>query len=465
MPLLPGTTLSSHGVTATLGEGGRGAVRAGAMSEPCDVRRSEDQDNPTEYEHTSARLMRGIRSTAVALLAVAILFVSGCDDSTRERAAGGSGTNGNALLLSVSVFATNADGSPKPLPARMTILARDGNGWTHRFIEDPDSNVFHKAMVYQGGATEGILTLGGTQAAVKLWKPDGSSDTLWEADFGGEFSRMRDAEVGDIYGDGSAAIVVATHDQGVVAVLRPDGAGGFSVDELDAEPDTIVHEIELGDLDGDGTIEVYATPTSPNQLDGTTQPGTVVRYVPAQGEGRVEVADLGSRHAKEILVADVDGDGRDELYVSVEAVSGGQVEIRRYDAGTDPTARDVIATLDDQLCRFLTAGDVDGDGVLEIVAATHKAGLWLLRRRGDGWEKELIASDSSSFEHAAILLDLDDDGRDELYVASDDQGQVRRYSWENDAWQREIILEYADGLPRFTWNIMPASVALLPAGT
>ena len=44
------------------------------------------------------------------------------------------------------------------------------------------------------------------------------------------------------------AIAVATHDQGVVAVLRPDGSAGFSTDELDTEADTIVHEIELGDL-------------------------------------------------------------------------------------------------------------------------------------------------------------------------------------------------------------------------
>ena len=408
-------------------------------------------------------LRRMTRSTAVTSLASAAIFFGwGCDGPTGERP--GAGTTGDALLLSVSVFGTNEAGSPKPLPARIAILTSEGNGWSHRFIEDPDSNVFHKAMVYRGGGTEGILTLGGTKAAVKLWRPDGSGDTLWEADFGGEFSRMRDAEVGDIYGDGSAAIAVATHDQGVVAVVRPDGSGGFSVDELDATPNTIVHEIEIGDLDGDGTLEVYATPSPPNELNGTPQPGRVVRYVPANGEGPVEVADLGTRHAKEILVEDVDGDGRDELYVSVEAVSGGQVEIRRYDADTDPTAGRVIATLDDQLCRFLTAGDIDGDGVLEIVAATHKAGLWLLRWSGDTWEKELIASDSSSFEHAAILLDLDGDGRDELYVASDDQGQVRRYTWEHDAWQREIILEYSDGLPRFTWNIMSAPVALLPAG-
>ena len=372
----------------------------------------------------------------------------------------------DALVLALAVLDENEDGSPKPLPARLGILTRHVNGWSHRVLEDPDSNVFHKAMAYRAGnGTEGLLTLGGTKAAVKLWKVDGTSDTLWEADFGGTFSRMRDAEVGDIYGDGSAAIVVATHDQGVVAVLRPDGSGGFSIDELDREPNTVVHEIELGDLDGDGLLEIYATSTAPNAMDGTPQPGRVVRYTPAAGEGRVEVAELGSRHAKEILVEDVDGDGRDELYVSVEAVSGGQVEIRRYDSNTPRTTRNIVATLTDRLCRFLTVGDVDGDGALELVAATYRAGLWLLSPGEDTWETELIDAESSGFEHAAILHDLDDDGRDELYVASDDQAQVRSYVRTDQGWQRSVLLEYSDGLGRFTWNIMLVPSTLLPVGS
>jgi len=366
--------------------------------------------------------------------------------------------------LALAVLDT-VDGAPRPLPARLGILTQTADGWTHRYIEDPDSNVFHKAMAYapEGGASA-VLTLGGTAAMVKLWGADGEATTLWEEDFGGAFSRMRDAEVGDIYGDGSVAIVVATHDQGVVAVIRPDGSGGFSVHELDRQPATIVHEIELGDLDGDGVLEVYATPTAPNQVDGTPQPGKVVRYVPATGEGRVVVADLGRRHAKEILVDDLDGDGRDELYVSVEAVSGGQVEIRRYLAGTDPAAGETVATFDDQLTRFLTVGDIDGDGNKEMVAATSRRGLWLLRPGAGEWSKELIDANSSGFEHASILLDLDGDGRDELYVASDNQNQVRRYVFDGSGWQSEVILEYTDDLGRFTWNIMPAPAGLLFGG-
>jgi hypothetical protein len=307
--------------------------------------------------------------------------------------------------------------------------------------------------------------VGGTAAALKLWRPGSSPTLLWKADFGGRFSRMRDAEVADVLGDGVPTIVAGTHDQGVVALVRPDSTGGFTVKELDRQPETFVHEIEVGDLDGDHVLEIYATPSRPNRLDGTPQPGSIVRYVPARGEGRTVVVDLGDRHAKEILVTDLDRDGRDELYASVEAVSGGSVEIRRYRGGTVPFAGETIAVLPDKLCRCLTAGNAFGDGRREIVASTAKSGLWLLRpgaKPDAPWDQQSIATDSSGFEHAALLADLDGDGRDELYVASDDQGEVRRYSWEQGAWKREVLYRYEGGLSGFTWNITTVPASLVP---
>ncbi|HVS63917.1 MAG TPA: VCBS repeat-containing protein [Thermoanaerobaculia bacterium] len=372
----------------------------------------------------------------------------------------------NGLLIALAELGKNEDGSPKPLPARLGMIRREGGEWIYSTFEDPDSNVFHKGMAFEPTIGEpGILTLGGTGAFVKLWRPDGSSETLWTKDFGGRFSRMRDAEVGDIDGDGRLDVAVATHDQGVVAVIYQQEDGSWQVDEIDADPKTgFVHEIELGDLDGDGALEVYATPSEPNKADGSAQHGEVVRYVPSKDEGRTVVADLGDRHAKEILVEDVDGDGTDELYVAVEAVSGGQVEIRRYDADTDATAGAVIATLDDTQNRFLTAGDVDGDGTKEMVAAAYKSGLFLLRPGASGgeWEMTQIDADSGGWEHASVLADLDADGTDELYVASDDHDEIRRYTYEDGEWRQELLVLHLDGLGRFTWNLMPAPVSLMP---
>ncbi len=424
------------------------------------------------------------RSVALALLLGATL--AGCGPAANEAPAPQSpaspGTPAalpQGLLLALSQFEVTPEGKvlPKPGAARLEWLVRKDGRWQTGALEDPESNVFHKGLVYSlPGAERGILTLGGNAAAVKLWRSGEGGFTaqpLWRAEFGGKHNRMRDAEVGDVLGDGRAVIAVATHDQGVVALLLPTPDGTFEVRELDQEADTFVHEIEIGDLDGDRVLEVYATPSEPNRVDGTPQSGKVVRYVPKRREGRTVVADLGERHAKEILVRDLDGDGRDELYVCVEALTSGKepavrveapVEVRRYRAGTDPAAGEVLATLDDRFCRFLTAGDVDGDGRKELVAAPFKSGVWLLRPGADAgaaWKKELVDARSSGFEHASLLADLDGDGKDELYVAADDQGEVRRYVWREGRPEAEVILRRTVPGSVLTWNLMPAPVELL----
>jgi hypothetical protein len=404
------------------------------------------------------KVVRGtLRTLVLAALACGATLPAGCRRAPAR---------GRVLALSLAVFSRDAAGRQVPGHATAGFLAPGKGAWRHGTLTDDGSNVFHKVLEYCPRPDEcGLLTVAGTEAALKLWRPGKEPQTLWKADFGGRFSRLRDAEVADVLGDGVPTVVVGTHDQGVVALVRPDGQGGFTARELDRQPETFVHEIEVGDLDGDGVREVYATPSRPNVLDGTPQPGAVVRYVPARGEGRTVFADLGDRHAKEILVTDLDADGKDELYASVEAVSGGSVEIRRYRAGTPPGGGDTIAVLPDQLCRCLTAGDVDGDGRREIVAAAAKAGLWLLRpgAPGSSWSKERIASDSSGFEHAALLADLDGDRRDELYVASDEQDEVRRYRWRDGAWEKEVLYRYEGRMPGFTWNVTAVPAALVPA--
>ena len=68
----------------------------------------------------------------------------------------------------------------------------------------------------------------------------------------------------------------------------------------------------------------------------------------------------------------------------------------------------------------------------------------------------------AGFEHAAILTDLDADGTDEVYVASDKHKQVRRYAWDGQRLAREVIYSRPDARPIFTWNIQPIPRELIP---
>ena len=375
-------------------------------------------------------------------------------EPTREALEGGPFPG---LLVSQAWFWKSSDGKPRPGPARLEILRQSGDGWVNTRLEDPDSNVFHKAMPYEGG----ILTIGAEKAILKKWSfSDGEwkEDSLWTRAWKGKFNRLRDIEIGDVDGDGKDEFVIATHDAGVVAVLHPDE--GNRVDELDEKPDTFVHEIEIGDIDGDGKLEFFATPTDRNKAN-QSQGGSMVMY---RWDGssfvRSVVDPFGKTHAKEILAADLDGDGVSELFSVVEAETIGKtivkpVEVRQYSIGADGGfVPSVIATIDDRQMRFLVPGDFDHDGSVELVAAAMKSGLWLLDPGEDGWTSVSIDKESSGFEHTSYGADLDGDGKQELYVASDDQRELRRYLWNasSSSFDRTKIGDIPAST--ITWNIV-----------
>jgi hypothetical protein len=366
-----------------------------------------------------------------------------------------------ALLVAQAQFVdgTGPDGKPTSVPgaAKLMIVRRTPSGWQPLVLEDPDSNVFHKALGWDGG----VLTIGGNEALLRTWRfANGtwSAETHWNPKFGGKFDRLRDVERGDVDGDGKDELVIATHDQGVIAVVHPDE--NWRVEEVERTPDTFVHEIEIGDIDGDGVPEFFATPSAPNKLE-QEQPGEVrmYRHTP-QGWQKTIVDAPGDTHAKEILTADVDGDGVAELYVSWEgAVGQGNtllrpVTVKQYRWKDGRFESSVVGTVPDRLMRAMAAGDVNGDGRIDLVAGAMSSGLWLFEQTGDGWKKTQIDAASSGFEHPVLLADLDGDGALELYVASEDQQELRQYRWANGTFEKSVVVPLHKG--DITWNLSEA---------
>jgi hypothetical protein len=240
------------------------------------------------------------------------------------------------------------DGKMKSIPgaARMVLVYETKSGWMSEVVEDSESNVFHKAIPYPGpGGEPGLLTIGANAAILKHWVKKGGkwqATTLYRNEFGGEQNRLRDFEIGDVTGDGQDNLVIATHDQGIVLVLSGSGYN-WTAQEIDRKPNTFVHEIELGDIDDDGVMEIFATPSEPNKLDGTVQPGLILMYnYNGQKFVRSIVEEFPTRHVKEILCGDIDMNGQPELYSAVEAdlskLKSGEatVEIKQYTFGERP---------------------------------------------------------------------------------------------------------------------------------
>jgi len=176
----------------------------------------------------------------------------------------------------------------------------------------------------------------------------------------------------------------------------------------------------VADLDGDGTDEVIASAYSIVALDGET--GSLIWRIASGNDRGQPGASNSGRTWPGIVVADVDGDHTSEI---VTAHGGGYVSVYELDGyfspgwPQQPTGGNEV--------RGLSVSDLDMDGSLEIIATGAvygKVNTWVYEHDGqlrNGWPQ--LANDSGYaygiFNDNAAVGDLDGDGFGELVVPSD----------------------------------------------
>lgn len=403
----------------------------------------------------------------VATVAVALLVTHPASAASKASRQAGDGYT--TLLISEAIFNVPSAGvpaaRPEPKNARLTILQLRDGSWHTFNIDDSESTAFHKAIPYTDpNGEKGFLTAGADAAMLKLWTrgQDGKwHDTLiWTGSFGGKNSRIRDFEIGDVNGDGKKEIVFGTHDQGVIEVLSPRGHSWIA-QEVWRRPETFVHEIELADLDGDGIDEIYATPSSRNLKDRTQGGGLLALRWDGKTYRSRWLDQWQRRHAKEILAADINDDGKPELVAALEAeatspfgraVIRQQMELLEYRWGKGGGyVSSVMTQLAGQQCRFLNSVDVDGDGRSELLASTMTAGILLLDRDAKGWFARAIDTKTKGILDAmAVAPSASGKGMD-VFASDDSDNQLVWLVRHGKAYRRTVIQEYPQD--RLVWYI------------
>ncbi len=259
------------------------------------------------------------------------------------------------------------------------------------------------------------------KVAIWRWAAPAPTEARKFAPFPGG-ARPESVAVRDLGSDGIDEIVVGSGFGAppLVKVLRADGSEILSFAPFDQGMLQGVN-VAMGDLDGDGISEIVAA----------AGPGANAHVRVFDNRGKEKIFPGGFfpfgkdfRGGSSVAVADVDGDGKDEIIAAAGPTGGSHVKIFRGDGAL---LGDFFA-FDNGVSVGLNvaAGDLDGDGKAEIVAALATASPAYVRIFSgvQGTKTGEFLAIGNGFDGGLNLAvaDVDGDGKDDVIAAPNGGG-------------------------------------------
>lgn len=258
--------------------------------------------------------------------------------------------------------------------------------------------------------------------------------------------------VADVDGDGLDEIVIVNNQNGWIGVLKWNGAALAPVWMVTgriqgngmhwSRGQDIFH---VADVDGDGRDEILIANNQNGWIGVLKWNGTALSPV-WMITGRVQgPGGHWSRGLDQLVPADLDGDGRDEIVIS--NIQSGWIGVLKWN-GSALIAQWVTHCSNVRGFQWfagataLVGADMDGDGSVEIFVGHNPIG-WTALLKWDGTALQALEFSPSPLNGSAgrwrrgpdffVPADLDGDKRMEMLVANNQNGWTGVLKWEQPA--------------------------------
>lgn len=305
----------------------------------------------------------------------------------------------------------------------LAFLANQGNGTflaPRGYLEPSELNVATGDLNGDGkpdliGVTGEPSTVNG---AVSIYLNDGTGEFPTRVDYEvGEYPRA--VVAADLNGDGKQDLAVGNLIDKTVSILAGNGDGTFQPATSFPASSTAPQTIAAGDFNGDGAQDLVTS--------NAGLPGTISVLLSMNGAFPKHTDLTVATGPTNVIAEDLNGDGKADIAVaytnSSQFINSGLISIfiSKGDGTFQPR---VDYPLDPEFDLVLvTAGDVNGDGKLDLVAARSVGATALLLGNGDGTFQSPINSPSAHiypfvFPSGIQLADLNGDGILDLVLVS-----------------------------------------------
>jgi hypothetical protein len=320
---------------------------------------------------------------------------------------------------------------PYPQTPEVWVLPGNGDGTFQAPISSPASHNFNHmaAGAFVTGGETGIAAVWGEQS-VSLMNGNGDGTFSAETSFPTSIS-SGDLAIGDLDGDG--ALDVVTTSSGSIAALLGNGDGTLGTPHLSIGGKGVQSPV-IADFDEDGKGDVALSTQSYVAIliglgDGTFQ-------APRDFPAGISTGDL--------VAGDFDGDGH--VDVVVENLYNSYAGVVRVLLGAGDGTLTLGSGYTTPSIRAMAAADLGADGTLDLVVTTSDPSLvWALLGNGDG-TLQAVRSDAATTVTGLAAADFDGDGLPDLAMIPGNQNRIQVFRQTPSSYVLETTIVEANGV-------------------